>query len=207
MKIYMKTNNLFLYDQTMYYDFIANEDEEETMCVHEAGHMMAFEGLGYKAVYSWHGRNPSVFCEDVLKKGENIVTSMAGDVATMVANEMNLIPETCVGLYYNYQLFNGSDWQKIRSLTKSKKHIMRTARELETVFSENMDRLVEEYRIAKLFFNMFENIPQVVDLIDKGNRPVLEKMFGKKRSYKPIRDKLLNPEKAWEFCKHPNKFS
>ena len=203
------TNSLFLYDQAINYDAIANDNENnETICIHEAGHMIAFESFGYKAVYAWDGNTPMVACnEKNITKRENVVISMAGDVATMVANDMYLIPETCLGLYYNYQRFNGTDWQMIRSLTKSKKLIMDTASGLEDCFVKNMNHLINEYRIANLFFNMFENIPQVVELIDKNNRPVLEKLFGVKRSYKPIRRKLLDPNTAWEFCKCPNEAS
>ena len=54
---------------------------------------------------------------------------------------------------------------------------------------------------------MFNRIPQVVELIDRDDRPTLEKFFGKRRGYGQVRKRLLDPNTAWEFCKHPNRDS
>lgn len=205
----LNENNSFLYNQAMFFDYCMSDEEKyiELICVHEAGHMFTMENLGYKAIYAWNGENPSVCgIKPFESRMNDIYTSMAGDIAVMVTEEINPIPETCLGLYYNYQRFGTTDWQKIRSLTKSKKLVVDVAKILEETIRENYDLLVTECRVSRMFFNMFDCIPQIVELIDRDERQTLEKMFGEHDDYAETRKKLLDPKTAWDLCKHPNIF-
>jgi len=201
-----------LWEDMKYFDEESDKDEHTPL--HEAGHLSVFEHLTkIRAMYGWT-ENEGVVCPCVWLPWHkvkctpvtNIMVLMAGDITSMVQLGMD-VPETSLALYRHYNPSGSCDWNKVRTLCPSEELMLDVAKSLGEIISGFWDVFVAEYRTASLFFDMFNHIPQVVELIDKDDRPTLEKFFGKRRGYGQVRKRLLDPNTAWEFCKHPNRDS
>lgn len=192
--------------------FEEESSKEEYMALHEAGHLVFLEALTKeRAMYGWmmvEGmRCPCVvFPKTPLHSVGNIMVSMAGDIASMVYLDMDVL-ETSLALYRYYHPAKGCDWDTVRELCPSEESLMDYAKDIGGIMKMYWLNILKEYRMADIFFHMWERIPQVVELIDKDDRPALEKFFGKRRGYGQVRKRLLDPNTAWEFCKHPNRDS
>lgn len=202
-------NNFMLWQDMV--EFSMASDEPGHIPLHEAGHLSVFEKLtGNKAMYGWTEID-GVLCPCVtfprnckISPVKNLMISMAGDICSMISLGMD-VPETCLALYRYFHPLEGNDWDTVRALCVKEDYLMKMSKDLGDLITAFWDDVLKEYKVADIFFNMFERIPDVIGLIDSDDRTALEKMFGRRRGYKTIRGKLLDPREAWGLCQCPNR--
>ena len=152
------------------------------------------------------GNTYSTYCDADMTVPQNVLWSLAGDVACLYGRRVSNIPELMALFARKYDRRKNSDFEKTRKLLKncwneSKKQFLDLpdfnekqfdkgydnffdvvvkdhANELLDLFNANEDKLWHNFNLAIMFFDSGRYHSSIAEVLESGNELDIAKMFG-----------------------------
>lgn len=153
----------------------------ETTAIHEAGHMTVLDLLGYEGRYTYMQNGvPCVqYSNSPTYDGrQDICITIGGDVASCIAMGYP-VELTCKALYMHACKRDATaDWSIVRNVINDPAQLYKYSALVEEYLRENWSLVSENYRLALIRFDMSKMVWPAVQLMEKGTKKQIHKVFG-----------------------------